>query len=69
MSIPNWHRTVRTDSHGKELVRHVAELELGPYYGPGRPTRLVAATGDPEKLTNSSGARVRNLVCPGRQAL
>ena len=29
-----WERTVRFDSHGKELVRYVVELELGPSYGP-----------------------------------
>jgi SRSO17 transposase len=29
-----WERTVRFDRHGKELVRYLAELELGPTYGP-----------------------------------
>jgi DDE superfamily endonuclease len=48
--IPDWHRTVRTDSHGKELVRYVAELELEPYYGPQKSVRLIAATEEPEKL-------------------
>src|SRR5262245_44441624 len=37
-------------SHGKELVRSVAELELGNVYGPTCPVRLVAATLDPSKL-------------------
>src|SRR5215472_15951317 len=36
--------------HGKELVRFVAELELGNVYGPTCPVRLVAATLDPSKL-------------------
>jgi hypothetical protein len=45
-----WQRTVRWDSHGKELVRYVAELELGNVYGPTGPVRLVAATIDPSKL-------------------
>jgi Transposase DDE domain len=39
-----------TTSHGKELVRYVAELELGNVYGPTGPVRLVAATLDPSKL-------------------
>lgn len=42
-----WQRTVRRDSHGKELVRYVAELELGTAYGPTRGVRLIAATTDP----------------------
>ena len=45
-----WQRTVRWDSHGKELVRYVAELELGNAYGPACGIRLVAATLDPRKL-------------------
>jgi hypothetical protein len=45
-----WQRTVRWDSHGKELVRYVAELELGNAYGPTCGIRLVAATLDPSKL-------------------
>lgn len=49
-----WARTVRRDSHGKEMVRYVAELELPPYYGPGRPVRLIAASEDPCKLTAES---------------
>jgi hypothetical protein len=42
-----WQRTLRLDSHGKELVRYVAELELGMASGPTRPVRLIAATLDP----------------------
>ncbi len=49
-----WQRTVRFDSHGNELVRSVAELELGPSYGPDRGVRLIAATLDPAKLTPES---------------
>jgi hypothetical protein len=41
---------VRLDSHGKELVRYVAELELGNAYGPTCGIRLVAAALDPSKL-------------------
>jgi transposase len=43
-------RVVRRDSHGKELVRSVAELELGSAYGPTQPVRLIAATDDPQQL-------------------
>lgn len=49
-----WERTVRLDSHGTELVRYVAELELGTAYGPTQPVRLVAATLDPAKLDPAS---------------
>jgi hypothetical protein len=49
-----WQRTVRLDSHGKELVRYVAELRLGNSYGPDRPERLVAATEDPTQLKPDS---------------
>jgi SRSO17 transposase len=49
-----WQRTVRFDSHGKELVRYVAELGLGPTYGPTQPVRLIAATLDPAKLKPES---------------
>jgi SRSO17 transposase len=49
-----WQRTVRADSHGKELVRYVAELELGTAYGPTQPVRLVVATLDPAKLKPES---------------
>jgi hypothetical protein len=50
VAAPDWERTVRRDSHGKELVRYVAELDLGLAYGPTRPVRLVAATDDPQQL-------------------
>lgn len=49
-----WQRTVRLDSHGKELVRYVAELELGTSYGPTCEVRLIAATLDPAKLDPKS---------------
>ena len=48
-----WERTVRFDSHGKPLVRYVAELELGmgmSGYGPTKGFRLIAATLDPATL-------------------
>jgi hypothetical protein len=45
-----WIRFVRHDSHGKEIVRFVAELELGMAYGPDKPVRLIAATDDPLRL-------------------
>jgi SRSO17 transposase len=43
-----WQRHGRRDSHGKELVHYVAELELGAAYGPtaGSGVRLIAATDD-----------------------
>jgi Transposase DDE domain len=47
-------RTVRFDSHGKELVRSIAELELGKSYGPTTSTRLLAATLDPQLLKPES---------------
>jgi SRSO17 transposase len=49
-----WRRTVRGDSHGKELVRYIAELELGPSYGPDKGVRLIAATLDPTQLKPES---------------
>ena len=49
-----WQRTVRLDSHGKELVRYIAELELGNVYGPTCSVRLIAATLDPAKLDPKS---------------
>jgi SRSO17 transposase len=49
-----WERTVHLDSHGKELVRYVAELDLGLAYGPTRLVRLIAATLDPAKLDSES---------------
>jgi hypothetical protein len=47
-----WVRTVRDDSHGKELVRYVAEL--GTSSGPTRGVRLVAATRKPAQLKPAS---------------
>jgi len=49
-----WVHTVRYDTHGKELVRYVAELELGTTYGPTCGVRLVAATLDPATLKPES---------------
>ncbi len=49
-----WQRTTGYDSHGKELVRYVAELELGTAYGPTRGVRLVAATLNPAQLKPES---------------
>jgi hypothetical protein len=40
----------RLDSDGRERVRCVAELELGPAYGPATGIRLIAATDDPAAL-------------------
>jgi hypothetical protein len=54
LPLNNWRRLVLIDSHGKPLVRYVAELELGPSYGPTRHTRLIAATADPTVLTAES---------------
>jgi SRSO17 transposase len=54
LPLDAWERTVRFDSHGKELVRYIAELELGPSYGPTKPTRLIAATLDPAQLKPES---------------
>jgi SRSO17 transposase len=42
-----WQRLALVDSHGKLLVRYVAELELGRAYGPTCHVRLIAATADP----------------------
>jgi hypothetical protein len=47
-------RTVRCDSHGKERVRSVAELAVGPSYGPDTGVRLIAATLDPTRLKPES---------------
>lgn len=52
--LADWQRTVRLDSHGKELVRYVAELELPPPYGPTSDIRLIAATLDPVTLDPDS---------------
>jgi hypothetical protein len=49
--LDQWQRTVRLDSHGKEVVRYVAQLALPPSYGPDRPVRLIAASKDPATLT------------------
>jgi SRSO17 transposase len=49
-----WQRTVRFDSHGKELVRYIVELELGTAYGPTEGIRLIAATLDPAQLKPES---------------
>jgi hypothetical protein len=49
-----WQRTVRADSHGKELVRYIAELALGSSYGPDKGARLIAATLDPTQLKPES---------------
>jgi SRSO17 transposase len=49
-----WRRTVRFESHGKELVRSIAELELGTAYGPTKGIRLIAATLDPKRLKPES---------------
>ncbi len=48
--LAQWQRVVRQDSHGKELVHYVAELELGNAYGPRRSFRLIAATTNPRTL-------------------
>src|SRR5262249_10119445 len=49
-----WQRTVQYDRHGKPLVRYVAEVALGPSYGPTREVRLIAATLDPATLKPES---------------
>jgi hypothetical protein len=54
LPLDAWERTVRFDSHGKELVRYMAELALGTTYGPTRGIRLIAATLDPQHLTPES---------------
>jgi SRSO17 transposase len=54
LPLDAWERTIRFDSHGKELVRFVAELDLGPSYGPTKSTRLIAATLDPQLLKPES---------------
>jgi len=54
LPLDAWLRTVRFDSHGKELVRYIAELELGTAYGPSKSVRLVAATLDPKRLKPES---------------
>jgi SRSO17 transposase len=54
LPLDAWQRTIRFDSHGKELVRYIAELELGLIYGPTKGMRLVAATLDPTQLKPES---------------
>lgn len=54
LPLAAWQRTVRFDSHGKELVRYIAELELGTTYGPTSGIRLIAATLDPTQLKPES---------------
>ena len=54
LPLKRWQRLVLTDSHRRPLVRYVAELELGPCYGPARGTRLIAATADPAVLKPES---------------
>jgi DDE superfamily endonuclease len=54
LPLDAWERTVHFDSHGKELVRSIAELELGTTYGPNAGIRLIAATLDPKQLKPES---------------
>ena len=54
LPLAAWVRTVRFDSHGKELVRYIAELELGTTYGPTTGIRLIAATLAPQQLKPES---------------
>jgi SRSO17 transposase len=54
LPLAAWERTVRFDSHGKELVRYGVELELGPSSGPTTGVRLIAATLDPKQLKPAS---------------
>jgi hypothetical protein len=50
-------------------VRYVAELELGPCYGPARGTRLIAATADPAALKpESAWFMAANLTLAGADA-
>src|SRR5258708_30108046 len=67
LPLAAWQRTVHADRHGKPLIRYVAELELGPRYGPDTGVRLLAATLDPAQLTPAStGSLVTSL--PLREA-
>jgi SRSO17 transposase len=52
--VSAWQHTVRADSHGKPLVRYIAELTLTNAYGPTLPVRLIAATLDPTQLKPES---------------
>jgi len=54
LPLEAWARTVRFDSHGKEVVRSMTELELGTSYGPAKSVRLVTATRDPRHLKPES---------------
>lgn len=54
VALSQWQPSARIDSHGKELVRYVAELQLGTAYGPDQEVRLIAATDDPTKLKAES---------------
>jgi hypothetical protein len=54
LPLEAWEHTVRFDSHGKELVRYVVELELGTSYGPTTGVRLIAVTLDPAHLKPES---------------
>jgi len=54
LPLDAWQRTVRFDSHGKELVRYIVELEVGATYGPDKGIRLIAATLDPQRLKPES---------------
>jgi hypothetical protein len=54
LPLDAWERTVRFDSHGQALGRYIAELELGPTYGPDTGVRLIAATLDPVTLKPES---------------
>jgi hypothetical protein len=47
LPLERWRRLALTGSHHRLPVRYVAELELGPCYGPACGTRLIAATADP----------------------
>jgi hypothetical protein len=66
--MPGSVRCART-RHGKELVRYVAELELGNAYGPTYGIRLVAATLDPSKLDpDNTWYLATSLSSPGGQS-
>jgi hypothetical protein len=54
LPLDAWERTVRFDRHGKELVRSIAELELGTTSGPTKGLRRIAATLDPAQLKPES---------------
>jgi SRSO17 transposase len=54
LPLEAWERTVHFDSHRKELVRYIVELELGTTYGPTKRVRLIAATLDPRHLKPES---------------